>query len=563
MKLDAAICCLSAKYIHASLAPWCLLAGVKAYAPQLRAEVVEATVNRPIEETAEKLKRLSPAVTAFCCYIWNINTLKQLLPLVRAALPKTVIVLGGPEVSYRPVEALRELPQADYVLCGEGEEPFPLLLHALRGEGALSEVPGLCSRKDTAAPPPYIGKSEPPSPYGREYFEALNGRIAYLETSRGCPYRCAFCLSGQCGGVRFFSLERAKREILALAQSGAQTVKLVDRTFNCNRERAKAIWRFIIQEQGKGIARGVCFHFEIAGDILDEESILILNAAPAGSIQLEIGMQSFHAATLEAVRRRTDCGRLCENIRRLARPGNLHIHIDLIAGLPYEGLAQFEQSFNTGYTLGAHMLQLGFLKLLPGSELREKAAEYGLEYHSKAPYEVTHTPWLNEKALARLHGIEDALERLYNSGRFMRTLAYVLAQSELPPFQLFAGIAAYTGNTPCVSLDDYTAMAKQYFETLPNIQAETLRDELVVDRLAANPTGKLPPCLQRKDPRLKKAALWLAKNGWPRKTATIRGLAILYGRRALAQVDYDPALRHPVTGRWPVNIFEEGRMYEL
>ncbi|MDO5601593.1 MAG: DUF4080 domain-containing protein [Oscillospiraceae bacterium] len=563
MRLDAAICCLSAKYVHASLAPWCLLAGVRAYAPGLRVKVVESTVNRPLEETAKTLEALAPRAVAFCCYIWNIGALKKLLPEVRRRLPGAAIVLGGPEVSYRPVEALAELPEADYILCGEGEKPFPLFLKALRGEGAFSEVPGLCAKGDSTAPTPYIGEDEPPSPYTREYFEALGGRIAYLETSRGCPYRCAFCLSGRCGGVRFFSLQRAKSEMLALAQSGAQTVKLVDRTFNCNRARAKELWRFVIDQQGKGVPPGVCFHFEIAGDILDEESIEILNAAPPGSIQLEIGMQSFYPPTLEAVRRRTDCARLCENIRRLVKPGNLHIHIDLIAGLPYEGLAEFRESFDTGYQLGSHMLQLGFLKLLPGSELREKAEEYGLEYEQEAPYEVTRTRWLDETELALLHGVEAAAERLCNSGRFLRTLTYVLGQSGLSPFCLFEGLAKAAGCAAGVSLDAYTALAKSYFETLPGVEPERLRDELVLDRLASAPGGRLPPCLYKKDPRLKKAALWLQAGAWPRKRGMMRGIALLYGRGALAAVDYDPALRNPVTGRWPVKLFTGEEIYDV
>lgn len=563
MNPDAVICCLSAKFVHASLAPWCLLAGVRAYAPSLEVQVLETTINRPLEETVDRLAALHPRCISFCAYIWNINSLAALLPLVKKALPDTVLVMGGPEVSYRPLEALAQMPDLSGILCGEGERPFPMLLEAIRGERPFEEVPGLCRQGDREPPAPFIDYAEPPSPYLPEYFEALNGRIAYLETSRGCPYRCAFCLSGRCGGVRFYPIERAKREMLLLANSGTQTVKLVDRTFNCNRQRAKELWQFVIDEQGRGIPKGVCFHFEIAGDILDDESIAILNKAPVGSIQVEIGMQSFYEPTLEAVHRKTNCETLCRNIRKLVAPGNLHIHIDLIAGLPLETYDLFRRSFEIGFGLGSHMLQLGFLKLLPGSYLREHADELGLYYEDIAPYEVTHTKWLSHEELTLLHGIEDAAERLCNSGRFQGTVDYVLETTGLSPFVFFEGMAKELGTLSKISLDDYTSLAMHYMEKLPGIDRELLRDHLVLDRLSANGTGRLPPCLQRRDPRLKKAALWLEKNGYPRKKGIVRGIAFLYGQNALALVDYIPQKRHPVLGRWPVTILSKGDPYEL
>lgn len=544
----AAIGIFESKYIHSSLAPWCLAAGIRQWAPQLRAAVCESTVNRPVEELAQKLIALQPAVIGICCYIWNMPQVEALLPLLKTALPQTPIVLGGPEVSWRTAQALETLPQADYVISGEGEEPFARLCAALANGEQPADIPGVCSRMRPDAPP-HLPCGEWPSPYCDEYFSALDGRIAYLETSRGCPFSCAFCLSGRCGSVRFLPLERAKAELLALANSDTQTVKLVDRTFNCDRRRADELWRFIADEYGKRIPTGVRFHFEIGGDLLDEENLAVLAAMPKGSIQLEIGLQSFFEPTLEAIRRKTDTERLCRNIRTLLAAGNIHVHIDLIAGLPLETPQQFAESFDTAYALGAHQLQLGFLKLLHGAALRETASENGFLYTDAPPYEITATRWYDAAALERLHRTEDALERLYNSGRFALTLEYLLRITGLRPYALFDGVgeALHGTDTQSLSLDAYTAAVYGYFCTLPGVDAAALRDVMVCDRLATNRTGRLPTCLQVQDPAGLKAA---AKTLPPAPANTRRGLAVLYTQNRIVWADYTDAACDPITGRW-------------
>ncbi len=298
------LCSLSSKYVHSPLAPWCLLAGIRTYAKtKFETAIVEGTINEPIENVITRITVEKPDLIGLSCYIWNFRQIKILGERLKSLFPNLIIVLGGPEVSYNTCEVLSLYTWCDYVISGEGEYPFAALCDAVF-EGSEPDVPGVCFRRknDFCLSEPYVGEGDPPSPYCDDYFAALHGRICYLETSRRCPYSCAFCLSGRCGGVRFFDLDCAKREILLLAQSGTQTVKLVDRTFNANKERAKEIWRFIISEHGKGIPEGVCFHFEIAGDILDEESIAILNSAPKGSIQLEIGLQSFNKKTPKTLR---------------------------------------------------------------------------------------------------------------------------------------------------------------------------------------------------------------------------------------------------------------------
>lgn len=549
---SAALCALNAKYVHSSLAPWCLLAGVRAFAPQINAHVVEGTVNEPPETVLERIADGAPDVVTFSCYLWNIRQTLALAEQLKRRLPGVCIVLGGPEVSYCAADVLNENPAVDFVLSGEGETSLPALLSCL-GQGktpSADEVPGLCTREHTA--PPCVLSGEVPSPYTPEYFKALNRRIAYLETSRGCPFTCAFCLSGRCGTPRYFNLEGVYQNILALANSGAQTVKLIDRTFNANPRHANAILRFLLSHYGKEIPAGVCFHFEIAGDILTEETMALLAQMPAGAVQLEIGMQSFCEKTLDAVRRKTNTEKLKANIRRLVAMGNMHIHIDLIAGLPYEDVPTFAESFNTAYALGADMLQMGFLKLLHGAAMREEPQNFPCEFRKEPPYEVISTPWLTAEELAMLHGVEDALERMVNSGRFHRTAAYLMERTGLSPFAFFQtmGKAAQKAGVGShgVPLDEYTAFL---LETAPrlwqSVTREALRDVMVCDRLESNATGRLPLCLHIADPALGQTVKRLAALHPPR-SGVRRGAAILYTERQAVYVDYEN--KNPKTGRF-------------
>ena len=447
---------------------------------------------------------------------------------------------------------LKNFDWCDFVISGEGEYPFAALCDAIKN-GDNFDVPGVCYRngEDIIISEPYIAEGEPPSPYCEEYFSALGGRIAYLETSRGCPYSCAFCLSGRCGGVRFFDIERAKREMLLLAKSGTQTVKLVDRTFNANKSRAKELWKFVIAEHGKGIPENVCFHFEIAGDILDDESIDILNSAPKGSIQLEIGMQSFNEKTLAYINRKTNTEKLIKNIKKLLAPANLHIHIDLIAGLPYEDMESFKRSFNIGYNLRSNMLQLGFLKLLHGAAMREDTEKYPCVFSKDPPYEVVSTPWVDENEFSVLHKLEDALERLCNSGRFIGTVDYVLDKTGLSPFDFFKnfGIHAAESCSLFVSLDDYTEIAYRYLSSLDGIDPAVLKDIMVCDRLCSNSSGKLSSVLKSSNPDIKKIRLKIeAEEENKRKPGIKRGFTLLESEKAAVFADYEN--KDPVTGKY-------------
>ncbi len=558
MPFTTVLCALNAKYVHSSLAPWCLLAGINEYcSPNIKAEVIEGTINEAPEGVAGRILEKKPDVVGLSCYIWNIDATLRLANLLKSRLPRAVVVLGGPEVSYNAKAVLRSHSFVDYVVSGEGELPFALLLNALVHAAEIRGIPGVCGRVGgqvfTASP--HTPGEEPPSPYTEAYFAALGGRIAYLETSRGCPYACAFCLSGRCGGVRYYNMERVKQELLRLANSGARTVKLIDRTFNANRKRAAEIIRFILLHYGLAIPQGVCFHFEVAGDLLDDEAIALLAEAPPGAIQLEIGLQSFNPKTLEAIRRKTEVERLKANITRVTESGNMHIHIDLIAGLPYEDYGSFARSFNTAYALRPNMLQLGFLKLLHGSAMREHPEEYPCNYSPLPPYEVTGTPWLTVGELKRLHLVEDAVERLYNSGRFRRTLEFLLLQRKQSPFELFEGFGISCEKTDKrITLDDYTALVYHYFSALPAINQGALRDVMVCDRLATNASGRLPPVLYRSDKRLKAVALELEADEATRPIKGVkRGVALLYTDRCAVYVDYQG--KDPVTGEYALHRF--------
>ena len=554
--MKAVICALHSSYIHSALAPWYLLEGVKAFGQAgITAEVVEGTVNMEVETVAELLISKKPQVVGFGCYIWNISFVKKLLPILKKALPDAVMILGGPEVSFNTADVLDALPQVDYVIAGEGERPFAQLLNALDSGLDVDDIPGVCYRVEglPVVKPSYCPSEYPPSPYSEAYFQALGGRIAYLETSRGCPFNCAFCLSGREEHVRFFPLERAERELVLLANSGTKTVKLVDRTFNADRRRARNIFKFIIDSCGATIPKGVCFHFEIAGDLLDDETFELLKTAPPGLIQFEIGLQSFNGETLEALNRKTDITQLKSNIERLIEFGNIHIHVDLIAGLPYEDLRSFADSFNTAYALRPHMLQLGFLKLLHGSAMREEPERFPCAFSNEPPYMVTGTPWLSADELLRLCEMETVLDRLYNSGRFKRTLTYVLAQTRKTPFELFwdAGGVLGENTTNGMALDELTALTLEYYGKMQGVDKLVLRDYMVCDRLATNASGKLPVSLQVSDKRLgyyiaRQKSTFKKEGGLNGR----QGYAILYSQNVFICVRYDE--KDPVTGEFGI-----------
>ena len=544
MKFKALICTLNSKYIHSSLAPWCLYTACKKELDgDFQIKVTEGTVNEKEEDILSRILSEKPDFVGFSCYIWNIT---KTLEIARKLKEKGIIIaVGGPEVSYRQRDVLERYSFVDYVLSGEGEIIFPELLKAVR-LGRVPDIKGVSYRADgkfIISDGETVGFESTASPYCNEYFSSLGNRIAYIESSRGCPFSCAFCLSGRCGKVRFLPLERVKSEMILLSDMGAKTVKFVDRTFNCKPKRAVEILSFIRDEYGKRIKDDVCFHFEIAADILTEEIFSVISQLPVGAVQFEVGIQSFNEETLSKINRKTNVDLVESNVKRLLSFGNCHVHIDLIAGLPLEDYDSFVRGFNRAYGIGADMLQLGFLKVLYGSPMGEDKESYPCLYGSVPPYEVISTPYISEAELNKLRICENELERLYNSGRFVRTLDYVTRFTQ--PFDLFLGFGEYLtskGKKGSIPLDKYVCLAYEYMSRIRGVDKTRLRDMMILDRISTNNSHIIPECLKVKDERLKRLRRLVGKH------CTV---AVLYSENVAVYCDYSEK-RNPVTMQWEI-----------
>lgn len=431
---------INAKYIHSNLAIYSLRAYANRYAGEIR--IKEYTINQPLDGILMDLYEEKPDVICFSCYLWNIICVEQLLAEIPKVLPDTRLWLGGPEVSWNAVEILKRYPAVEGVMCGEGEETFLELTDYFHGCGReLSDIRGIAYRLPGQLPSvtgsrPAIDLSSIPFVYGNT--ENFKNRIIYYESSRGCPFSCSYCLSSVDRCLRFRDLELVKKELQFFIDHEVPQVKFVDRTFNCRHDHAMAVWSYIVEhDRGK-----TNFHFEIAADLLNEEEIRLINSMRPGLIQLEIGVQSANPQTIREICRRMDLEKVQVNTARIRERGNVHQHLDLIAGLPYEGIQSFASSFNEVYAMKPEQLQLGFLKVLKGSPMHERAAEYGILYQDRAPYEVLSTRWLSYGEIIRLKKIEEMVEVYYNSAQFTNTLCRL--EKHFPsPFAMYEALGAY------------------------------------------------------------------------------------------------------------------------
>ena len=550
--MHAVLSTLNARYVHAATAPFCLLSGLRTYlSPTVSAEVIEGTINEPPAAVADRILAASPTLVSLSVYIWNREATAALISLLRAASPSLYILAGGPEAEHDAEAFLRECP-ADAVLCGEGERAVAEVYRALSEGRDPSRLAGMVTKTADGLfrVPPTPPDGIPPSAVIPEYLAAVRGRIAYLETSRGCPFTCAFCLSGrEASRLRFYPIERAKCEMLALAGAGVRTVKLVDRTFNADPARARALWRFVIDEWGRGIPEGVSFHFEVAGDLLTDEDIALLAAAPVGAIRLEIGIQSFRADTLAAIRRRPNADRVEAVVSRLTALGNIEVHIDLIAGLPHEDLASFAAGLDRAAALRPTMLQLGFLKLLHGTALKADAT---IQRADTPPYEVTETATMSGRDLSLLHAAEDALDRLYNSHRFTRTLGYLFSECGISPFSLFSGFGSQASGAG-LPLSEYTDAFYAYAAALSGVDTARLRDLLLSDRMASCRDHALPKTLYVYDERLARIKKTIQNKSDAAGCDAPFSVGILYASGEVAVVRYHK--RHPFTHEYPLTLY--------
>ena len=431
---------VNAKYIHSNPAVYSLRAYAQAALgnqPEVGIEIAEYTINQNTENILADIYRHRPDIAAFSCYIWNWNTIQELLPELPKLLPDTKLWLGGPEVSFHAEKILAQYTQLTGIMVGEGEETFTQLVrfyHAPKGQ--LQDIPGLVLPQGRTQPRELTDMSKLPFLY--EDLGKFQNRIIYYESQRGCPFRCAYCLSAIDKSVRLRDIETVKKELQYFLDHKVSQVKFIDRTFNCNAAHALAIWRYLLKNDN-GVTN---FHFEIAADLMTEEELEVLKQMRPGLIQLEIGVQSTNEQTLHAINRYMSLEHLRQVVDKIHSFHNIHQHLDLIAGLPYEDYDSFVTSFNDVYSMRPQQLQLGFLKVLKGSPIEEKAEEYGIVYNSRPPYEVLYSRWIPYDDVLRLKGIEEMVELYYNSCQFTHTLP-VLEKEFSSPFAMYEALSQY------------------------------------------------------------------------------------------------------------------------
>ena len=414
---------IGSKYIHTALG----LRSIRAYAKAqgIETELIEDSAQTPLLSVLAEITAQEPDIVGLSVHIWNKNYVYSLIRLLRKVMPQVKIVAGGPEVSFEPQRIFGECPQIDYIIMGEGEETFVQLVRALADGGEVPEH--VAYQKDGKVIAnggttvvddldvlefPYLDLAE----------IVAAKKIVYYECTRGCPFNCSYCLSGISRNVRKRSLAKVYADLDSLIAAKVPLVKFVDRTYNLDENYFLPIMQHLAQAD-----TDATFHFEIKADLLSEKVLQFLETVPKGRFQFEIGVQTTNAPTLAAINRRDDWHKLTANVTRLLCSGNIHLHLDLIAGLPYEGVAEFEKSFNDVYGLQPDMLQLGFLKVLPGTQMEQQRDEHGIIYMDEPPYEILATKYINYNELRFLKVLEDVFDHTYNSGRFVHTLAYLTA----------------------------------------------------------------------------------------------------------------------------------------
>mgnify|MGYP002576550196 FL=1 len=441
MKILLAAC--NAKYIHSNLAVYNLKSCSGKYSPNV--VIKEYTINQIRDDILKDIYLEQPDVICFSCYIWNISFVKELVPDLKKILPHVDFWAGGPEVSYDAVEFLKKNPAFFGVMVGEGEETFHELAgyYIERKPENLKEIRGVAFHDETKVPDiVHTGWRElmdlSKVPFAYSNLTEFKNRIIYYESSRGCPFSCSYCLSSIDKKLRFRDIELVKNELQFFIDNKVPQVKFVDRTFNCKHDHAMAIWRYIT-EHDNGITN---FHFEISADLLREEELALMKTMRPGLIQLEIGVQSTNPQTIKAIRRTMDFEKLKGIVEQIHSFGNIHQHLDLIAGLPYEGYDSFHKSFCDVYALRPEQFQLGFLKVLKGSHMMEMTGEYQILYKDREPYEVLSTAWLTYGEILRLKMVESMVEVYYNSGQFKHTLVF-LEQYFEDPFRMYEALGRF------------------------------------------------------------------------------------------------------------------------
>lgn len=529
MKILLAAC--NAKYIHSNLAVYDL----KAYSSDYDEHVIlrEYTINQPKDEILKDIYSSGADVVCFSCYIWNISFVRELIRDLVKILPKTAFWAGGPEVSYDAEKFLTEMPEMTGVMVGEGEKTFhDLLEFYIDGKDSLEEISGIAYR--TGDKIIHNGWRElmdlSAIPFVYEHLEKFENRIIYYESSRGCPFSCSYCLSSIDKKLRFRDLELVKKELQFFLDHRVPQVKFVDRTFNCKHEHAMTIWKYIL-EHDNGVTN---FHFEISADLLREEEMELMSQMRPGLIQLEIGVQSTNPETIRAIHRHMDLKKLEHCVNRVHSFRNIHQHLDLIAGLPYEDYDTFHQSFNDVYRMKPDQLQLGFLKVLKGSLMQKEAEVYGIVYKEKEPYEVLSTNWLTYGEVLKLKMVESMVEVYYNSGQFWHTLEY-LVPLEKDAFTFYEKLGSFYEKKGYSEIS-HSRMRRyeillEYLKEETDVPAEVAAQKMLYDLYLREKLKKRP--VFAPDQKQYETAVWnYRKNNQVSKTAHIEvfenGTVILF-----------------------------------
>lgn len=430
---------LNSKYVHSNLALKYLYMAGKEHCPGL--EIREFTINNSRDYIFNELVMGDYDAVCFSCYIWNIEKTTELAADLKKAKPQVSILFGGPEVSYDSAEFMQNHAFLDFLIYGEGEGVFADWCRVYENGRDMSEIQGLVYREGDEVVvngtqiPLAFGESK--FPYGE--FACEGDKVIYYEASRGCPFNCSYCISSLDRRIRELSVDRVKSDLTHFMAQNVKQVKFLDRTFNFDKKRSLDLFRFLI-ENDNGITN---FHFEVCADLLDDEIFDALKGARHDLFQFEIGIQSTNGPTLEAVNRSTNIDKVKENVRRLLDLGNAHIHVDLIAGLPYEDYATFRNSFNEVYGLGADNLQLGFLKMLKGTQIREQAGQFNYKFMDSAPYQVISNDFISAMELCRLKQIEEVLDLYNNRGGFKTSLAYAIEAMGVTAFDFYEKFAEF------------------------------------------------------------------------------------------------------------------------
>lgn len=489
---------LNSKYIHSSLSIRYLKGYCETDFPNI--EIEEYTINQNVEYITSEIFRKKPDIVAFSCYIWNIEHTLDIAQRLKIVKPSIKIILGGPEVSFDGKAILKENEYIDIIVFGEGEETFREVLMAIESNNNLSNILGIVYRKGNNifqnAPRPLIQNLDSiPSPFISKANEFEN-RIVYYESSRGCPFNCQFCLSSSIEGVRYFSPERVKKDLKLLIDAGVKQIKFVDRTFNAKKDLALDIMNFILAQNVKNIN----FHFEVTAHLLDDDILEFLKNIPKGLFQFEIGVQSTNPVTLETIDRKADFDKLKAVTKRIKSYNNIHQHLDLIAGLPYENYNSFKKSFNEVYQLRPDKLQLGFLKLLKGSGLRLHMNEYGFDFVDRPPYEVLQNNYISYNEILKLKDIEELVEKYANEFYFENSLNFIINNYYREPFEFYDEFSEYWRSNSHYKVShsrvELYKILFEFYETKIADQIEVFREVLKFDFIFNNKSSNIPEYLK-------------------------------------------------------------------